>query len=184
MKQLKFKILSFSLLLFIFQANAQLSDIKEIKKYYYDISEKIAACNQTEVEACQIYRNDLTINSNGERTINWPATGNYIKKITFWYDKAPAHWDEKGLEALLRIDYTEVYAANSDSYEFIFKDGKLIFCFYKQSDVGEFRYYLSNNKLIDFIGKYENQAVEENKEAFIEIINMSKKLQDFFLIMF
>jgi len=184
MTRFKFTFLIFCLNIFFSQLWAQTSEIKEIKQHYYAVSEQIKNCSKEEVELCTIYRNDLIINSNGERTINWPATGNYIKKITFWYELAPAHWDENGKSALLKIDYSEVYSSNSDNYEFLYKNGYLVFCFYRQKNIGDFRYYFSNGKLIDYI---ENTEIEEDtgkKKFSSEIMEQAENLQKLFLTMF
>ena len=186
MKHLTKTLVLIFILLSKFNLIGQEDKIKEIKKHYYEVSQQIAECKKEAPDVCSIYKNDLIINSNGERTSNWPATGNYSKKITFWYDAAPAHWDENGKASLLKIKIKEIYAANSDEYEFLFKEGKLIFCFYKQKYIGECRFYFSNEKLIKFLEKSEAESEysEMTKEDNKRLIEEAKRLQLFFLNMF
>lgn len=173
-------------LLQTFNLIGQNDKIKKIKEQYYSVSKQIAECEKQNPDACSIYKNDLIINSNGEKTSNWPATGNYYKKITFYYNAAPAHWDKKGKQALLKIKIKEIYAANSDEYEFLFKNGEFIFCFYKQKYIGEYRFYFSNENLIKFLEKTESESeyYKIKKEDNKRLIKEANRLQKFFLNMF
>ncbi len=184
MKKLQIYFFIFFFFLAISNINAQNEIQKKIKKIYYSTNEKIASYLNDSTEYSEIYCNELIINTLGEKYAQWPACGNYIKKIVFWYKLAPPHWDGNGKSALIKINYSEKYALNSEVYEFLFDEGKLVFCFLKHNDSMQYRYYFDKEKLIEFTEKIDENDEYYTKPESSEILDKSKKLQNLFLTMF
>ena len=158
---------------FAFNIQAQKSEIKKIRKQYYSVSEQIK--NKS------LYINEIVINKNGKEKDNWPAVGNYYNKMTFYYDTPPAHWDGEAKKSLIKIVSEQVYAARNLRYEYLFKNGKLIFCYIKQKDLSEHRYYFSKGKLIKYLEKLESDLAEFNKEYYKDILDNAKRLQKLYI---
>jgi len=179
MKKEKNILIVISLILISFGAYSQDSDIKEIRSYYYGISNLI--------EKKQVYCNQIELNKFGADADNWPALGRYNYKATFWYNTAPAQWDEDGEKSLLKVDEINIYSANSEKREYLYKDGELIFCFINHEDVGEYRFYFANNKLLKYIEKTKTEYDEEiiyNKNSSNDILEDGKRLLKYYLEMF
>jgi hypothetical protein len=165
------------ILIFNIDIFAQETEIKNIKDYYYKVSEQI--------KQKELYCNQTELNKLGESSQNWPAVGLYYERITFWYNTAPAHWDEKGEEAIVKIEIKNIYSAFEENTEYLFKDGKLIFCYISAKDISEHRYYFSNEILIKYLEKIiltDNAAYK--KEDSELVIKKSKKIQKYFINMF
>ena len=153
--------------------SAQKNKIKEIRTYYYDISKQISSKS--------LYVNELILNKNGKEQSRWPAVGYYYEKINFFYDTAPAHWEAKGKESLKKVTTEQVYAARNIKTEYLFKNKKIVFCFIKQTDVGEHRYYFAKGKLIKYLEKLNSDSSEFDKKYNTEILEQAKKLQKLYL---
>lgn len=180
-------ILIFSVFILLSQKLFSQDDkLAEIKKHYYAVEEMINACDEAqEPEECSLYKNEIILNSNGRRTQNWPAVGFYYEKFTFWYQTAPAHWDDnKGESALLKVIIENDYAAYSEYSEYLYKDAELVFCFFKSKDISENRFYYYKNKLIDYKEKKLSNYAEVNKNDAMQFLEQGKNLQKKFYNMF
>ena len=68
------------------------------------------------------------------------------------------------VEVLLKIVIENIYSVHSEKTEYLFDGGELIFCFFEEEEIGEFRFYFSDQKLIKFSEKINEEELSEYQE--------------------
>ena len=127
--------------------SAQSEDIQSIRSHYQEVQKKIKEAKDPENPG-GLYCNTIKENVFSG---SWRATGQYKKEVEFWYDDVPGFVCEEfgGDEAchLQFITMEEAYGYGGWATEFLFENGKLVFC-YMINEAGPQRYYWKDGKLI------------------------------------
>lgn len=92
--------------------------INAIRDHYNNVNQLINDCQKSSEnnEECALYKNEISINSDN---LTWPGSGQYSKKIVFWYDYPPGNCDEcgeKGINVLKKIEITELVSIYRYTY--------------------------------------------------------------------
>lgn len=145
-----------------FSSKAQ-DAISIIRTHYKFYTNQVSECKKG-TEDCRLYNNKLTINEDDQP---WRGVGQYKKETTFWYDDSPRHCDacgENGIYTLKLVSSTTTSGLTASYQEWLFKKGKLIFYYLKNTGEyeSEFRNYYEDGVLIRYI---ENDRQLEGKEA-------------------
>jgi len=175
------------LLVFFYSAIAygQEDKLKKIKTLYADTNDKIAKSKLPNEDGWgNLYSTEVLVNSNNG---SWRACGNYTNKIVFWYNDQPGFQEEQDKpdnSVLVKIEIKTSCAALTFSEEYLYDQGKLVFCF-KTDNLGdkslqEFRYYFADGKLFRY---QENQDVlkDISKVGVDDLIKKSEKLTNLFI---
>lgn len=122
--------------------------MKEIQAHYYDLKKKMKASTNAEYSTYYVVK----IEENVDKKL-MPAVGNYYGTDEFWY-RPNEETGEDGREGILMYRKNEFkIAARTEWTEYVFKNGKLVFCFIKIDGGGEHRYYFKNDVLIQYLEK-------------------------------
>ncbi len=164
----------------------QSEQIKEIREHYVDVNQKIQVCleNSDFESDCELYCNEIKLNTLYK---SWRVTGIFNKTVRFWYSDSPHFMtfiDKREQDALQKIEITETISDRETYTEILYKDGELIFYFYK--DVSGFnenleeRYYFSEGKLIRYL---ENQT-DKTDEADVRNVDFVRSIANQKSLMF
>lgn len=150
------------LILTLFSANAQnKADIQSIRNIYYKIKEDVSFSVKYKSEG-RLYCNKIERNVND---MSWRAMGSYHKTTNLWYSYNFSDEHKNFYPKLEYVTVSEIESKLHYSVEYLFENEKLIFC-YTKSEIGEFRFYFKNEKLIKEIKK-TNENVDENEYMVI-----------------
>ena len=159
-------------------------DLQTIRSWYKQVNDGIKLCIEKSPE-CSWYQNELIINKD---MLGWRAVGNYKKTVNFWYDDDPAKCDECGEEGLGVLKKVEVKVDSEYKtwMEFLFKEGKLIFFYYKYErgeEQQQLRFYFREGILIEHKESVqpEGEFPAYSKKDNQKVLKMAMKYQQLFL---
>ena len=165
--------------------------IQGIKDYYTQVTEAIKICQSSdEVDKmdCGFYKTELMVNPDA---IAWRGSGSFSRKIEIWFDDDPKYCDEcgkDGVGVVKKIIMDERSALNKYHYEFLYKNGKLIFHYEQQAVVGydgeekkkEYRYYIDEiglGRYVDDQKTYDRGEIEQ--PVFEKVEKIKERGSDF-----
>lgn len=127
----------------IFAQNSE-ADIKAIRDYYSQLKNDMKAASAAEYSPFYVTKTEENLHKS-----SMPAVGTYFGTIEKWFI-ANVEDGSFGTDGILVYKTSNFTISDRMEYrEYVFKDGKLIFCFIKGDGV-ETRYYYKNDKLLDF----------------------------------
>lgn len=139
------------LLLFVFSAfllKGQEKLVQNIRTYYYDLKEQMSRAPENVYSEFYVVKIEENIHK-----VSVPAVGNYYGEEEMWYlpNEEDGSFGRNGV--LVYRSSTFQISARKEFTEYVFKDGKLIFCFIKIEEGAEHRYYFQDEKLIHYVSK-------------------------------
>lgn len=170
------RALTFMLALFWLSGPAEADPIEHIRAYYTHLTTEIARCDTARQRAtladaddCALYLVEIT-----ENALHRPVAGVGIaeRRLRYWYDPSGFSGDAAeasgaGPGALARVEIRAQRAALSWFEEYVYEQGKLVF-YFKTSDLGAFRFYFQNERLVKFVASDLAEAVDEAGERMRE----------------
>ncbi|MFT5779553.1 MAG: hypothetical protein ACI837_002512 [Crocinitomicaceae bacterium] len=152
---------------FTFCILAQSDEVKEIRSYYNELKESMKETEEHsgEFEFINYYVVKIQENVHG---MSMPAVGNYSGTTEKWYAPDEENYGTDGNLVYKKSDFE--IAARTEFAEYVFKENKLIFCFF-QTAGAEYRYYFKDDKLIKFVEKEsEDDFAYYKKDDWIYLI--------------
>lgn len=178
----------FTVLILIYSLTclSQIDQINNIREHYKDVNQKISTCLESVEDEfyCDFYCNEIKLNTNNK---SWRALGIFNKTIRFWYSDSPHFMpliEKREQDALQKVEITELISDRESYTEILYKEGELIFYFYK--DVSGFnehieeRFYFSKGKLIRYL---ENQT-DKTEEADVRHVDFVRSIANQMSLMF
>lgn len=145
MKKILFLVLAFCSFNSLHAQNTD-ADIKEIKNYYYKLKDNMKEASTAEYPPYYVVKTEENVLKK-----SMPAVGDYYGTTEYWYEDGEE--GESGKDGVLVYKKSDFQiAARKEFSEYVFQEGKLIFCFIKTAGA-EYRYYFKNDKLISFADK-------------------------------
>lgn len=143
--------------------------IKEIQAHYYELKEKMKASSDGEYPNYYVVRIEENVDK-----ILMPGVGNYYGTEELWYLTD----EEKGIygrEGALMYRKSEFQISMREQWtEYVFKEGKLVFCYIKIKEGGEYRYYFEEEVLIKYSEKNAAGAFY-SKEDWTYLLKYAKQ---------
>lgn len=143
--------------------------IEEIQAHYYALKQKMKASADAEYPMYYIVKIEENVDK-----MSMPAVGNYYGTDEFLYlpDEAVGTYGKEGILVYRKSEFQ--IAARTEWKEYVFKNGKLVFCFVKIDKGGEYRYYFKDDILV----KYTEKDAEDgfyNKEDGKYLLKYAKE---------
>ena len=138
-------------------AGLQDNSVADIQAHYASVQAAIQRSVKGRGEGDPgLYSNEVVVNSHKGP---WRAVGNFLKKITFWYEDQPdfAVYENRTKESvLLKIEVGRTSAIFTDYEEFLFDRGALVFHFSRRTTEGggpaeEKRFYFKDGKIVRYM---------------------------------
>ncbi len=139
-----------------------------IRTHFTEVNKQIAESIENGFEG-PLYNNQWIANKNGR---SWPAVGNYTETTDFWYNDPPYHIspaERNPKTVLLKVHITRKASHLMSNEEYLYKDGKLLFYYCKESEEGnewETRMYY-NTKGILFKSSVKANSKELSAKDFL-----------------
>lgn len=141
--------------------------VESIKKYYAEINKQIAASIKSYEGG--LYCNEVIVN---KYKGSWRAVGNFQEKTMLWYNDDPHFADGSDpLIFLKKVNISSEASSGRYTYEYLYKEGKLVFCYYRDL-------YKSGNKSMDHDNTYRLYFNEEKIISFSQNGNTVSKLSN------
>jgi len=148
-------------------AQTEEESLEKIRSIYYDIKERMEVALTTEYpEFYVVKKEENALNS------SMPGVGDYYGKTEKWYVPDEANMKIRGDGILVFKKCNFRIAGRNRQEEYVFDEGKLIFCFIKTGG-GEYRYYFMDDKLIKF-GEKRGEDSFYKKEDWKLILEHAK----------
>ncbi len=121
--------------------------IRSIRMYYYQTKKEIKAAEESDFPDYYLVRMEENLVK-----MPMPAVGEYFGTTDYWYrnDEENNAFGRDGI--LVFKNSTFQNAARKEYREFLFRDGKLVFCFLNIAG-SEYRYYFKEDQLVSFVAK-------------------------------
>lgn len=139
-------------------AQTEEESLEKIRSVYYDIQERMEVAMTTEYpEFYVVKKEENALNS------SMPGVGDYYGKTEKWYvpDEANMKFHDDGILVFKKCNFRVAGRARQEEY--VFDDGKLIFCLIKTGG-GEYRYYFMEDKLIKFAEKQGDEQIYKKED--------------------
>jgi hypothetical protein len=145
---------------------AQNKKIEEIRNYYNNLNKDLQSLKESNVPC--------TYEIKLQRTI--PGTGPQSLLITYYFFEKDLIYEQGNKIELVKISVSYNIAARKFYREFVFKDEKLIFYFFKpdiNNATNEIRNYYDDNKLILYAVAPEQSIAEYNQTRTLKSSNFT-----------